>query len=190
MVSQKKKKTESCHKSKELKESGIDVLYELIDRAKSNIDDGYDLEDAVQTAIDDGLIHTEDICDLAMKYGVIDEGQLISDMYDNLYSDILKEVEEYASEDVEETYHITNMEWDVDGEFDEDEETVEEFMEKNNLQKEFDIDVSYSRGDDVEDVIRDTIEDKYGFNPFKFNFYKKKVDEGLRTKEDPWGLLK
>lgn len=87
---------ESLSKRK-LNESGIDVLYDLIDRAKSWVDDGYDANEAVERAIDDGLIYTDDIADLAIKYGVIGI-DTISEFYEDLYNDMYSEVSDYADE--------------------------------------------------------------------------------------------
>lgn len=93
-------KEESCKAP--LKEDygrAADVLADLVDRAKLWIKDGSDKQEAIERAIDDGLIYTQDIIDLGEYYGVIDERQLLSDMYDNLYSDMMDELEDVPEED-------------------------------------------------------------------------------------------
>ena len=78
---------------KKVKDSNSnDVLYDLQDRAISLYDG--DIEEAIERAIDDGLIYNEDILALAVRYGVIDYGELMSAFYDDLYSDLYNYLEE------------------------------------------------------------------------------------------------
>lgn len=82
-------------KKKNLEESYYaDVFEDLVDRAKSWKSDGNSNEEAVEKAIDDGLIYNEDIVALADNYGVINYGDLISDMYEDLFEDILNKLDE------------------------------------------------------------------------------------------------
>ena len=176
-----KKLNESKSTKKYLKESGVDVLYNLIDRAKSYVDDGYDLDDAINTAIDDGLIYTSDVLDLAQKYGVVNDSELIGLFYDDLYNDMYGDLEDYANEEVESTYYITDIEWDIEDELDDD-QTYDDFVKENNLPRDFDITVTYTRDDDrdLDEIIGDAISDEYGYthNGFKFNKLNESLKEG------------
>lgn len=100
-VEESKKKNESCHKKtkRRLKESvGIDVIQDLIDRAELIVDEGKDADDAVREAIDEGLIYSEDVVALGLHYGVIDDSQVIDDIYESLFNDMYKDVSDYAEE--------------------------------------------------------------------------------------------
>ena len=106
-TAKKNNKKSAVKESKSVKESipngpGTDVFYDLIDRAKSWIDVGEDVDEAVNHAIDDGLIYSDDIIALARSYGVIDDGELISAMYEYLYDDLYGEVSDYDSEEEKE----------------------------------------------------------------------------------------
>lgn len=105
-VDESKKKNESCHKKtkRRLKESaGIDVIQDLIDRAELIVDEGKDADDAVREAIDEGLIYSEDIIALGLHYGVIDDSQIIDDIYESLFNDMYKDVSDYAEDKADET---------------------------------------------------------------------------------------
>ena len=84
--------------------AGEDSLQDLIDRAKIkyNDDNTKDIDDIVWETIDEGLIYSRDIWNLAEHYGVIDDGELIERFYDDLYSDIEKELKSYSGEEPEE----------------------------------------------------------------------------------------
>ena len=104
-VEESKKKNESCHKKtkRRLKESvGINVIQDLIDRAELIVDEGKDADDAVREAIDEGLIYSEDIVALGLHYGVIDDSQIIDDIYESLFNDMYKDVSDYAEDKAEE----------------------------------------------------------------------------------------
>lgn len=104
-VEESKKKNESCHKKtkRRLKESvGINVIQDLIDRAELIVDEGKDADDAVREAIDEGLIYSEDVVALGLHYGVIDDSQIIDDIYESLFNDMYKDVSDYAENKAEE----------------------------------------------------------------------------------------
>lgn len=96
----------SLEESKELKETwaGEDVIDDIVDRAKSNIADGADVDDAVFQAIDEGLIYNKDIYALLEHYGSIDTSTIIESYYDDLYSDVVSnlDIEESLKEDKKE----------------------------------------------------------------------------------------
>ena len=73
----------------------------MIDRAKSWVDDGDDAEEAVRHAIDDGLIYTEDIVALGLKYGAINDSEIVSNIYEDLFDDMYKKVSDYYDEQKE-----------------------------------------------------------------------------------------
>ena len=85
----------SLEESKELKETwaGEDVIDDIVDRAKSNIADGADVDDAVFQAIDEGLIYNKDIYALLEHYGSIDTSTIIDSYYDDLYSDVVSNLD-------------------------------------------------------------------------------------------------
>lgn len=98
---------ESCKvEKKELKESlnedGIDVKFDLIDRAKSYIDEGKDIDDAIANAIDDGLIYDQDRIAIAYYVGALDTSELLGNAYDSIFSEIYEEVKDYKAEKEEE----------------------------------------------------------------------------------------
>ena len=97
------KKLTSLNESYLQESASIDVLYDLIDRAKSLVDDGDEPEEAVHHAIDDGLIYTDDIVSLGVRYGVINTDEVIGNMYEDLFNDMYKEVSDYYDERQEET---------------------------------------------------------------------------------------
>ena len=94
----KGKSLKESFKRRNLKESWGDVFEDLVDRAKSWIDDGDDIDEAITRALDDGLIYTSDIVDLGIHYGAINDGEVINAMYEDLYSDIYAQVEDYYEE--------------------------------------------------------------------------------------------
>jgi hypothetical protein len=101
----KKALKESFNKnSKKLNETfaGMDIIDDLVDRAKGWISDGYSVGDAIERSIDDGLIYTRDIIDLADHYGYIDDAELIDKFYGDLKADMKKELEGYETEEGDE----------------------------------------------------------------------------------------
>lgn len=80
----------------------IDVVYDLVDRAKSWIDDGDDKDEAIQHAIDDGLIYSDDIFALARYFGGIDDSELIESFYESLYELMYEKLGDYGKDDEEE----------------------------------------------------------------------------------------
>ena len=143
-------KGDKCKKeikeSQQLKEGFYDVLDGLIDRAKLWVDDGYEPNDAVNGAIDDGLIYTSDIVDLGVHYGVIDDQQVISDMYDDLFQDMIQSVEDY---------------------YNEKEPSYEDKLEDLGLPTEETVtyeELNYDpETDDLNDVVTDYLSDSYGY---------------------------
>jgi len=102
----KKLIAESKGKKKMLKESGLstgqDVIRDLVDRAQSIIDEGEeDTSEAVRQAIDEGLIYTDDILSLLRYYGTISDNEIIQSYYDELFDDVIKDVEIPDSDDEE-----------------------------------------------------------------------------------------
>ena len=73
------------------KDGYYDVYDELKDVVQTEINEGKDLDDAVSDAINDHLIYTRDIVELGLHYGVIDDSQIVSDMYEELYNDLYNE---------------------------------------------------------------------------------------------------
>ena len=127
--SKKEDGKEELTESRKLTESYYaDVFQDLIDRAEGWIDDGYDPDDAVHRALDDGLIYTDDIIALGQHYGVIDDGQVINDMYEALFDDIYAEVSDYSKDE-------------EDDEEDEDEEETDESL---NEEKEVEVDDDFT----------------------------------------------
>ena len=104
----KVKATESLNKKcgKKLNESlysdAIDVVYDLVDRAKGWIDEGDDKDEAIQHAIDDGLIYSDDIFALARYFGGIDDSTLIDSFYESLYELMYEKLGDYGRDDEEE----------------------------------------------------------------------------------------
>lgn len=80
----------------------IDVVYDLVDRAKGWIDDGSDKDEAIQQAIDDGLIYSDDIFALARYFGGIDDSTLIESFYESLYELMYEKLGDYGQEEDEE----------------------------------------------------------------------------------------
>lgn len=80
----------------------IDVVYDLVDRAKGWIDDGSDKDEAIQQAIDDGLIYSDDIFALARYFGGIDDSTLIDSFYESLYELMYEKLGDYGRENEEE----------------------------------------------------------------------------------------
>lgn len=103
-------------KSKKLNETwaGMDVIDDIVDRAKLWISDGYEVDDAISNAINDGLIYTKDIIDLAEHYGVIDSGELIERFVDDLYNDIYSKINE-SSENVVESLDVYTNATELNG---------------------------------------------------------------------------
>lgn len=137
---------ENLKESQQLKEGFYDVLNSLIDRAKSWVDDGYEPSDAVNGAIDDGLIYTSDIVDLGVHYGVIDDQQVVADMYDDLFQDMIQDVEDY---------------------YNEKEPSYEDKLEDLGLPTEETVtyeELNYDpETDDLNDVVTDYLSDSYGY---------------------------
>ena len=137
---------ENLKESKQLKEGFYDVLDGLIDRAKLWVDDGYEPNDAVNGAIDDGLIYTSDIVDLGVHYGVIDDQQVVADMYDDLFQDMIQDVEDY---------------------YNEKEPSYEDKLEDLGLPTEETVtyeELNYDpETDDLNDVVTDYLSDSYGY---------------------------
>ena len=79
----------------------IDVVYDLVDRAKSWIDDGDDKDEAISHAIDDGLIYSDDIFALARYFGGIDDSTLIESFYESLYELMYEKLGDYGQEEEE-----------------------------------------------------------------------------------------
>lgn len=80
----------------------IDIVYDLVDRAKSWIDDGDDKDEAISHAIDDGLIYSDDIFALARYFGGIDDSTLIESFYESLYELMYEKLGDYGQEEDEE----------------------------------------------------------------------------------------
>lgn len=84
---------------KPLKESYADVFQDLVDRVEDWMDEGHDKDEAIIGAINDGLIYTRDIIDVAFHYGAIDDGELLSNCFEDLYEDLYDAVEDREPEE-------------------------------------------------------------------------------------------
>ena len=84
---------------------GDSIIDDLAERAQDMINDGGygDVSDCISQAIDDGLIYSDDIIELAKHYGVLDDGELISSYYDDLFDDVYALVEEPSDDEEEPT---------------------------------------------------------------------------------------
>ena len=95
---------EKCGKklNESLYSDAIDVVDDLVERAKSWIDDGDDKDEAISHAIDDGLIYSDDIFALARYFGGIDDSTLIESFYESLYELMYEKLGDYGREDEQE----------------------------------------------------------------------------------------
>ena len=130
----------------ELKEGlngdGIDVKFDLVERAESYIDYGHDVEDAVARAIDDGLIYDEDRIAIAYYVGALDTSDVLDNAYDDIYSEIYEAVKDY--------HHDEN-----DDDDDVEPEVDESLKENKDLEESITIEVD---DDDALDMLMDRVD--------------------------------
>lgn len=129
------------------KDGYYDVYDELKDVVQTEINEGKDLDDAISDAINDHLIYTRDIVELGLHYGVIDDSQIVSDMYDDLYNDLYNEDYEVSKWQFRIIDNNLGLDYESDYEFDTEDE-------------------AQSAGEDFISDLRDTIEteeDEYGW---------------------------
>lgn len=86
-------------------QSAESIIDELRERAQDIVNEAAeygeepDIGEAVAEAIDQGLIYTSDIITLLQHYGTISDQQIIESYYEDLFSDVSRDIEEPETKD-------------------------------------------------------------------------------------------